>query len=957
MRKLYSSWATTVIAVLVLLAGVSSVRSQQLRMYPTLSLRNFHCMPDGIERVPGPGAGGDRYFLVPVWIYNEADTNYNPNNDGQHFGQHLEPIRSFEFQFWYLTQAMVLDTGHGSPIVLTGPQAKDTALAKTFFVQWSDQQANDPTNPYRHVIRIAGASSVPLPLNNSADSGCSEHNGVLLWLRFKVVVSAVNAGEIHLDSARFNDHVGDSLINAPGGPSLDYTHGNFGGGIGTFGASKKGYGLVQITAQPAFLLKPLSQIGQIDDANDSLLVDLVYDPTVSGGTVTRSIQVSDAVGNTEIDNVLISSDQQWLTVNENAPGGTDTLFLPNDAIDYTTSFGSQVRNIFMTVGNPQNLAPGVYYATVTFQSYGASNSPLKLHVRFVRLAAPNEPTASGTGIRLNISNSCSPVCTNVLTFGTGAGATEGIDVLYGESKVMTSDITNFDTLGRCYAYFKPLNPSADVQFQDPNFVGLTRDIRSPNTDTTLIYQVNFNPGNVNCYPVKVCVDPSDFPAGGRIVLKFTLNGGEQGIDLRQATLDQNNMRCVTINDHRIDHFYIYYTPATIANIATFLKPFSWTLISLPVVVPNPDASIIFPNAVTPPFAYGSQSGWFQPAANLLEFGRGYMIRYGDFIGNDGIVAGTLSYQVSNVKIQQGWNTVGATSGVSTVTDINFTPNQGSTQVPSLLTNDYVWEFTPQHGYDQTGFLTPGKGYFIKVDYSGYYNLTGHKEIAKGGSSNWAGKSNDRSNVIGQLTNVYVRDAEQNGQNLYFGHVTTSIPEGQFEMPNQFQSFDARFATNSGMASYNHSSYVVNLHASNFPVTMNFTNLSGSVEVTDMNGKVIGTATNNGIVTISDPTTTQVRIAEKQEGVGSNMVGFSLEQNQPNPFNATSKITYTLPQESVVSLVVYNALGEVVSTLVNGVVSAGPHEAIFDGSNLPAGTYYYTLKAGNFVQTQHMTLSH
>jgi len=976
MRKLYGSWAA-VLAVLVLVCGITPVRSQTLKAYPTLSLRNFKCpglQGDTIERVPAPGPGGDRYFLVPVYCYNEVDTNFNPNNNGTIQGQHLEPIRSFNFQFWYVTQAMVLDTGHGSPIVLATPT--DTAMAKTFFVQFSDQSANNPNNPFQHVIRISGAGSVPLPINSSTYCLCK--NAVLMWLRFKVVPSNVTSGLLHLDSATFNDHSGDFFVQSPTGiPS--YTEGNFGGGLPSpsgggdvgcpyNGPFDRGYGEVDVTAQPTFLLRPFSQIYEINgpgSANDSLLVDLVYDPTVSSGSVSRNLQLSDAVGNTVIQNITISSDQQWLQISATGPsGGSDSITSPSGFpdINYATSFGSSVQNVFLNVPNPSSLAPGVYYATVTFTSYGTSNSPLTLHVRFVRLASPNEPQpgGSGTGIRLNITNSCVPTCTNIVTFGTGPGATSGIDVLYGEQRVTVEDTLGADTNGTCIAYFVPLDNTVDTAFQNPDFIGMTRDIRSDKTDTTLIYQVDFNPGNVNCYPVKVCVDPHDFPNGARIVMKFTLNGSEQGIDLRNATVDVNGMECVTITDHRINHFYIEYTPATIANLGTFLKLNSWTLISLPVVPPNPNATVIFPHAATPPFQYTSQSGWVQPPGNNLEFGRGYMIRYGDFIGPDITVAGIKSYSITNVAVSQGWNSIGGTSGTGTFngsdgTVMLFTPPANGAPVPIAQT-DALWEFTPQRGYDQTNFFTPGEGYFIKVSATGFYNLNtpAPKVGVTHASQNPAGKIAEIGNLQGQLAHVLVRDAADNGQTLYFGHATTSMPEASFEMPVLFHDFDARFEANSGMMSYNHSSYTVDLHAANFPLTMTFTNLSGTVEVTDMNGKVLGTATNNGIVTISDATVKQVRIAEKEDNVGANVLGYAITATE-NPFHETSTIQYTVPQESVVTLVVYNALGQVVSTLVSGTVGAGQHEALFDGTNLPSGTYYCTMKAGNFVQTQSLSL--
>jgi len=83
--------------------------------------------------------------------------------------------------------------------------------------------------------------------------------------------------------------------------------------------------------------------------------------------------------------------------------------------------------------------------------------------------------------------------------------------------------------------------------------------------------------------------------------------------------------------------------------------------------------------------------------------------------------------------------------------------------------------------------------------------------------------------------------------------------------------------------------------------------------------------------------------------------YKLFQNYPNPFNPTTTIRYRLPASSHVSLKVYDILGREVETLVDRRVSAGDHQIRFDASHLASGIYIYRLKAGNFVQTQRMTL--
>ena len=84
--------------------------------------------------------------------------------------------------------------------------------------------------------------------------------------------------------------------------------------------------------------------------------------------------------------------------------------------------------------------------------------------------------------------------------------------------------------------------------------------------------------------------------------------------------------------------------------------------------------------------------------------------------------------------------------------------------------------------------------------------------------------------------------------------------------------------------------------------------------------------------------------------------FSLGQNYPNPFNPSTTINFSVPVEnSLVSLKIYNSLGQEVGTLINQIVPAGNHEVQFDASDLSSGIYFYTLTAGNFVESKKMTL--
>jgi len=83
--------------------------------------------------------------------------------------------------------------------------------------------------------------------------------------------------------------------------------------------------------------------------------------------------------------------------------------------------------------------------------------------------------------------------------------------------------------------------------------------------------------------------------------------------------------------------------------------------------------------------------------------------------------------------------------------------------------------------------------------------------------------------------------------------------------------------------------------------------------------------------------------------------FQLHQNYPNPFNPSTKIKYTIPEHSFVTLNFYDVLGNEVEILVREEKPAGTYEVKFDGSSLPSGVYFYQLQTGNFVQIKKMLL--
>ena len=106
-----------------------------------------------------------------------------------------------------------------------------------------------------------------------------------------------------------------------------------------------------------------------------------------------------------------------------------------------------------------------------------------------------------------------------------------------------------------------------------------------------------------------------------------------------------------------------------------------------------------------------------------------------------------------------------------------------------------------------------------------------------------------------------------------------------------------------------------------------------------------------------------RLKEPEENSNSKQPGkqpviperYAMSQNFPNPFNPVTHITVDLPQESRVSLTVYNVTGQKVAELLRGVKPAGIYEVVFDGSNLASGVYIYRLQANDFTAVKRMLL--
>jgi hypothetical protein len=106
-----------------------------------------------------------------------------------------------------------------------------------------------------------------------------------------------------------------------------------------------------------------------------------------------------------------------------------------------------------------------------------------------------------------------------------------------------------------------------------------------------------------------------------------------------------------------------------------------------------------------------------------------------------------------------------------------------------------------------------------------------------------------------------------------------------------------------------------------------------IHTTDGGGPVTGTENNGQEITLN----------------------YKLYQNYPNPFNPKTIIKFELPVSGAVTLKVYDVAGKEVKTLFNGNLNAGEYHAVFDGSGLTGGVYFYKLITKNYTKTKRMIL--
>lgn len=598
--------------------------------------------------------------------------------------------------------------------------------------------------------------------------------------------------------------------------------------------------------------------------------------------------------------------------------------------------------------NPQdpNEFAGKYEGHITFRSDDAAITPVRLRVTFLYIRVPDE-TYNGVstvwaprGIEIKIRNSAPTPQQARLLFGTGLRATVNADSLFGEFAHQSPPND-----AQFFARFFPINAtdgSKDNGLGDFTGIFASRDIRSVYEDTTLVYRVRFSAGGALNYPVVVTWDPRSFPDGAQLFLRDIEGGRIFSVNMREATLNPDGTRSYTIRDASVTAFDIEYTPAR--AVRQTVNERGWNLVSLPVRPSDDFYTAVYPNVqgVTP--IKFSQDIYQQE--ERLKVGVGYFIRFP--FQDTTVISGVLVKQINSrlypVRVYDGWNTVGALSVPVSVDRITFEPaTQGGTP-PIRVPLTFIYEYQTNRGYRAVSELIPGKGYWIKVRGQGFYNVSAPTT-----------RSIPDQDPLEQLTvkaaRLNISDVEERNATLYMSEGRVSAAEGQFEMPPipPFGLFDVRFGTNTFVTT--EANPVVRMQGVTYPITLRLSNSTTAYTVLDaVSGAELGVLTPGGTVTITDPNVGSVRLLSRTP----QQIGYSVTVS-PNPVEGSAFVHISVPETQRTTVALYNALGEEVLRLYDGILTPGATSVELTTAALPAGTYLVKVTSGTVTTVERITI--
>lgn len=362
----------------------------------------------------------------------------------------------------------------------------------------------------------------------------------------------------------------------------------------------------------------------------------------------------------------------------------------------------------------------------------------------------------------------------------------------------------------------------------------------------------------------------------------------------------------------------YFDRDEVIDAQSFAVSQGWNMISVPVVATDFRKTSLFPSAVSNAFIF--ENGY--TVKDTLENGKGYWLKFSS-AQNISIIGASL--QTYSIDVKAGWNMIGSISSPVYVGSI--------TEIPENNTISFYYGYN--NGYQKADTIFPGKSYWIKLQNDGQIVLNSAMKVLK-------------YDKIEKFENeLIIRDAKGNEQTLYFGKLNDQMRK-MYELPPLPPAgiFDVRYSTGTIYAVEPEN--LLKITSAEYPLTIIWkSNTRARLVVDNKEIQVDG----QGSTIITNP---EAKIIFKTEGLTTPEY-YLLEQNYPNPFNPHTTIKFQIPKDDIVTLKIFNILGQEVTTLINEKRSAGYYDIKWNATNVPSGVYFYKLTAGNFTSIKKMLL--
>ncbi len=205
---------------------------------------------------------------------------------------------------------------------------------------------------------------------------------------------------------------------------------------------------------------------------------------------------------------------------------------------------------------------------------------------------------------------------------------------------------------------------------------------------------------------------------------------------------------------------------------------------------------------------------------------------------------------------------------------------------------------------------------------------------------------------GNIAKSLLAEIHFNGDNLNLTSTTLSDNLATRSVPVFFKAIEGTNQVSVAVAALGNS---VAFKGSGVVATLKFQKRSATVGAVLLKRQEIRDNDNISMVPTSAPIEEAAAIEQPLE-----VEDYVVYQNAPNPFNPDTKIAYALPRTERVTVRIFNVMGQVVRTLVDGVQPAGHHELTWNGRDesghaVASGVYFYRFETADYARTVKMTL--